>query len=100
MAKRSAAVLFAVGGLIVAVSLELGANASAADAENREERFQRLRAAMVRTQISHPPDYRDPVRDRRALEAMLIVLRHPFVQSQDLYRSGMGKPSVNPISSP
>ena len=70
-----AAVLFLVGGLIVGGWLEVGSNARAAAPENEEDRFRRLRANMVRTQISHPPDYRDPVRDRGVLEAMLAVPR-------------------------
>jgi len=50
-------------------------------------RFRRLREAMVRTQISTPPDYRDPVRDQRVLQAMLTVPRHLFVRSQDIPRA-------------
>jgi len=42
---------------------------------------------MVRTQISDPPDYRDPVRDRRVLGAMLAVPRHLFVRPQDVSRA-------------
>jgi protein-L-isoaspartate(D-aspartate) O-methyltransferase len=41
--------------------------------------FRSLREAMVREQISHPPDYRDPVKDPRVLEAMRSVPRHLFV---------------------
>jgi protein-L-isoaspartate(D-aspartate) O-methyltransferase len=42
---------------------------------------------MVREQISHPPDYRDPIRDKRVLTAMLSVPRHLFVNPQDKSRS-------------
>ena len=84
MAKRLTAVLFVVCGVISGVLLLL---VSAAAAEEQVDRFQRLRTAMVRTQISHPPDYRDPVRDRGVLEAMLTVPRHQFVRSQDLSRA-------------
>lgn len=41
--------------------------------------FRGLREAMVREQISHPPDYRDPVKDPRVLEAMRSVPRDLFV---------------------
>jgi protein-L-isoaspartate(D-aspartate) O-methyltransferase len=87
MPKRIAAVLFMVCALIVGGWLEMGANVSAAAAENEEGPFRRLRATMVRTQISDPPDYRDPVRDRRVLGAMLAVPRHLFVRPQDLSRA-------------
>jgi protein-L-isoaspartate(D-aspartate) O-methyltransferase len=87
MARRMVAVLFLVGGLIVGGSLEVGSNAKAAAPENEEDHFRRLRADMVRTQISHPPDYRDPVRDRGVLEAMLAVPRHRFVRPQDVVRA-------------
>ncbi|MBN2124963.1 MAG: protein-L-isoaspartate(D-aspartate) O-methyltransferase [Deltaproteobacteria bacterium] len=53
--------------------------AQAPEKEQEETRFARLREAMVRTQISHPPDYRDPVRDPRVLQAMRTVPRHLFV---------------------
>ena len=87
MKRRMAAVLFLVSGLIVGGCLEIGSNARAAAPENKEDHFRRLRAGMVRTQISHPPDYRDPVRDLRVLEAMLAVPRHRFVRPQDLARA-------------
>jgi len=87
MAKRIAAALFVLCGLIVGEWLETGPNASAAAAENEDDHFQPLRAAMVRTQISDPPDYRDPVRDRGVLEAMLAVPRHLFVRPQDVSRA-------------
>ena len=64
MAKRIATVLFLVSGLIFVGWPETGTNAKAAGAENEEGDFRRLRAAMVKTQISDPPDYRNPVRDR------------------------------------
>jgi protein-L-isoaspartate(D-aspartate) O-methyltransferase len=49
-----------------------------------DSRFRSLREAMVREQISHPPDYRDPVKDRRVLEAMRSVPRHLFAPSSDI----------------
>ena len=87
MARRMATVLFLVVGLIGGGWLEVGSNARAAAPENEEDHFRRLRADMVRTQISHPPDYRDPVRDRGVLEAMLAVPRHRFVRPQDVARA-------------
>jgi protein-L-isoaspartate(D-aspartate) O-methyltransferase len=44
-----------------------------------DNHFRSLREAMVREQISHPPDYRDPVKDPRVLEAMRSVPRRFFV---------------------
>jgi protein-L-isoaspartate(D-aspartate) O-methyltransferase len=87
MAKRIATVLLLVSGLIFGGWPETGTNARAAAAENEEGQFRRLRAAMVRTQISDPPDYRNPVRDRRVLGAMLTVPRHLFVSRQDVSRA-------------
>jgi protein-L-isoaspartate(D-aspartate) O-methyltransferase len=46
--------------------------------------FRSLREAMVREQISHPPDYRDPVKDPRVLDAMRSVPRHLFVPSSNV----------------
>jgi protein-L-isoaspartate(D-aspartate) O-methyltransferase len=43
--------------------------------------FDNLRHKMVREQISHPPDYRDPVKDEKVLSAMLKVPRHLFVST-------------------
>ncbi len=59
-----------------------------AGAEDKEEaRFRLLRDAMVKGQISDPPDYRDPVRDKRVLSAMLTVPRHLFVKPRDISRA-------------
>ncbi len=52
-----------------------------------DEAVIRLRREMVRNQISHPPDYRDPVRDSSVLESMLSVRRHLFVRSSDRGRA-------------
>ena len=87
MAKRIAVVSFVVCGLLVGGWLAISANAKAAATENEEDQFRRLRATMVRTQISEPPDYRDPVRDRRVLGAMLAVQRHLYVRPQDVSRA-------------
>ncbi len=57
-------------------------NVEAQDTE--EEYFSRLRERMVKIQISDPPDYRDPVRDKRVLNAMRAVPRHLFVLPQDI----------------
>ncbi len=87
MVKRIAAVLLMVSGLIVGGWPAMGADAMAATAKDKEGYFRGLREAMVRTQISDPPDYRDPVRDRRVLGAMLAVPRHLFVRPQDVSRA-------------
>jgi protein-L-isoaspartate(D-aspartate) O-methyltransferase len=47
--------------------------------DKEEEHFRLLREAMVKDQISEPPDYREPVKDKKVLEAMLSVPRHRFV---------------------
>lgn len=48
--------------------------------DKEEERFRLLREAMVKDQISDPPDYRNPVKDKKVLNAMLTVPRHLFVK--------------------
>lgn len=53
-------------------------------AEEKEARFLRLRETMVKGQISDPPDYRNPVRDKRVLAAMRAVPRHLFVRQKDI----------------
>ena len=53
-------------------------------AEEKEGRYLRLREAMVKEQISDPPDYRTPVRDMRVLDAMRTLPRHLFVQQEDV----------------
>ena len=53
-------------------------------AGEKEARYLRLREAMVKKQISDPPDYRTPVRDKRVLEAMRTVPRHLFVRQKDV----------------
>ena len=63
-------------------------NASGAGAQDSEQdRFRLLREAMVREQIAKPPDYRDPVKDQRVLDAMRSVPRHLFVPPSDLGRA-------------
>jgi len=62
--------------------------ATQAVAEDKDEaRFRRIREAMVKGQISHPPDYRDPVKDVKVLNAMRTVPRHKFVQPGYLSRA-------------
>jgi protein-L-isoaspartate(D-aspartate) O-methyltransferase len=59
-----------------------------AKAEDKEQaRFLVLRESMVKNQISHPPDYREPVRDKKVLVAMETVPRHLFVRPQDISRA-------------
>jgi protein-L-isoaspartate(D-aspartate) O-methyltransferase len=55
--------------------------------KEEEERLTALREAMVREQISHAPDYRDPVKDQKVLAAMRSVPRHLFVPSSDVGRA-------------
>ena len=55
-----------------------------ADEDKNEARYRQLREAMVKYQISDPPDYRDPVKDGKVLNAMLTVPRHRFVREDDL----------------
>ena len=59
-----------------------------AAAEGKDEaRFLTLRKSMVKNQISHPPDYREPVRDKKVLAAMGTVPRHLFVRPRDVSRA-------------
>ncbi len=56
-------------------------------AEPEDGRFQRLRRSMVMDQISHPPDYREPVQNTAVLDAMSGVRRHLFVKPSDRDRA-------------
>lgn len=49
--------------------------------------FLSLRKAMVKNQISDPPDYRKPIRDEGVLAAMLAIPRHLFVKPHDISRA-------------
>ena len=55
--------------------------------EGENTRFLSRRKAMVKNQISNPPDYRNPIRDEGVLAAMLAVPRHLFVKPQDISRA-------------
>ena len=55
--------------------------------DQREAHYRLLRKQMVRTQIAHPPDYREPVRDKDVLQAMQTVPRHLFVPPGDAPRA-------------
>lgn len=77
------AILLAIG--IIFIEPNFVINAEAQDAG--QEHFSHLRERMVKNQISHPPDYRQPVRDKKVLEAMRTVPRHLFVKPQDISRS-------------
>jgi len=61
--------------------------AKAQAAGREEERFRLRREAMITEQISHPRDYRDPVKDQKVLEAMLAVPRHLFVDPSHVDRA-------------
>lgn len=66
---------------------------------DQEAHFRLLREAMVKEQISNPPDYRHPVKDQRVLDAMRTVPRHLFVQSDDISRAYGGSPPPHWIRS-
>lgn len=55
--------------------------------EKDEAYFRSKREAMVKNQIFDPPDYRDPVKGKKVIEAMLAVPRHLFVRKQDISRA-------------
>ena len=55
--------------------------------DKKEARFRLLREAMVKGQISDPPDYREPVRDKKVLAAMRATPRHLFVRPRDISRA-------------
>lgn len=55
--------------------------------DEEEVRYLLLREAMVKDQISDPPDYRTPVSDKKVLAAMRTAPRHLFVQPQDVSRA-------------
>jgi protein-L-isoaspartate(D-aspartate) O-methyltransferase len=61
--------------------------AEAAESDKDEKRFHLLRRTMVKEQISHPPDYRNPVKDPKVLSAMLTIPRHLFVQPHNIPRA-------------
>ena len=60
--------------------------------EKEKERFRVLREAMVRDQIEEPADYREPVRDKRVLEAMRMVPRHFFVPEGNVRQAYQDRP--------
>ena len=51
------------------------------------DKCHKLRKAMVLEQISDPPDYRTPVRNKEVLQAMLSIPRHLFVNPHDISRA-------------
>lgn len=70
--------------IIWALALGAGIVLGADVPDRKNDAFLRLRGKMVRSQISHPPDYRKPVREKRVLAAMRAVPRHLFVLSKDI----------------
>lgn len=56
-------------------------------AKNTGAVYLRLRKAMVKNQISDPPDYRKPIRDEKVLAAMTAIPRHRFVKPRDISRA-------------
>jgi protein-L-isoaspartate(D-aspartate) O-methyltransferase len=82
-AKRLA-ILFLVTGLGLTVFMTEG---FAGDPGEEEARFLRRREAMVTEQISHPPDFREPVREKNVLDAMRRVPRHLFIKPADRHKA-------------
>ena len=78
--------LFCLAGIALSVSMTNGF-AETGSKGNEEARFVRLREVMVKEQISHPPDFREPVREGRVLDAMRRVPRHLFVKPGDRRRA-------------
>jgi protein-L-isoaspartate(D-aspartate) O-methyltransferase len=79
MRPKSRKVLFVSLWWMLAVAIGQDNASGAGVQEKEQERFRLLRDAMVREQIAKPPDYRDPVKDDKVLEAMRKVPRHLFV---------------------
>ena len=63
--------------------LQKGSPHQARAEDQREAYYRLLRKKMVRTQIAHPPPYREPVKDKDVLHAMETVPRHLFAPSWD-----------------
>ncbi len=84
MAMRIILLSLSVLSLIMLVVHGFVLDRDAWSGEKEDARFLRLREAMVKRQISEPPDYRTPVRDKRVLEAMGTVPRHLFVREKDV----------------
>ncbi|MGH9778909.1 MAG: hypothetical protein ACRD5I_10920, partial [Candidatus Acidiferrales bacterium] len=59
--------------------LVLSALAAVAALAQAPDAYRAPREKLVRDTIAQPADGRDPVRDRRVLEAMRAVPRHEFV---------------------
>ena len=88
MAKRTRVLIVYIFVLGIAVMIQVCHFMPEAKAEDKEQaRFLVLRESMVKNQISHPPDYREPVRDKKVLVAMETVPRHLFVRPQDISRA-------------
>jgi protein-L-isoaspartate(D-aspartate) O-methyltransferase len=77
-------IFFLVAGIGLTVSMT---ESFAGREEEEAARFQQLREAMVTEQIFHPPDFREPVREKRVLDAMRRVRRHLFVKPGDRRRA-------------
>jgi protein-L-isoaspartate(D-aspartate) O-methyltransferase len=76
--------------LVLAVGIALAASMNESVARSpgeKEGRFLRLRETMVTEQIAHPPDFREPIREKRVLDAMRRVPRHRFVKPGDRRRA-------------
>jgi protein-L-isoaspartate(D-aspartate) O-methyltransferase len=87
MAKSMILALCILLSWIVLVYIGLAPVLQAHGADKEKVDFLLLRKAMVKEQISDPPDYRAPVRDKRVLDAMRTVPRHKFVPAQNISRA-------------
>jgi protein-L-isoaspartate(D-aspartate) O-methyltransferase len=76
--------LFAVAVFLAGIILSFDGCGDAPTPKEKEDEFRPLREAMVREQISHPPDYRDSVKDPKVLDAMRAVPRHLFVPPSNI----------------
>lgn len=60
-----------------------GTRADTAEVDKDEEIQKRQRLRMVTTQIERPPGWRQPVKNKRVLDAMRKVPRHKFVRPRE-----------------
>ena len=87
MAKLVIMILCATNIVVTLITWNGGIFSGAQAGENDEGHYLILRKSMVKEQISDPPDYRDPVKDKKVLNAMLAVPRHLFVRPRDVSKA-------------
>jgi protein-L-isoaspartate(D-aspartate) O-methyltransferase len=78
---------FTLLSLILSLTPKGHGDMDAVAQDKEEEKFLKLRVAMVMDQIAEPPDYRDPVIDKNVISAMLAVPRHKFVKAGQVSRA-------------